>query len=110
MCRLILMQMPACVARSLMICQNLARLRNHTFFSLEELNRELRRLLAELNNKPFQELPGSRQSMFESIDRPALAPLSSAPYEFAEWKKAPVQIKPPRICSLSVVNIPCWHR
>ena len=72
--------------------QILARLRNHTFFSLQELNRELRRLLAELNAKPFQKLPGSRQSMFESIDRPALAPLPSAPYEFAEWKKATVHI------------------
>jgi len=72
--------------------QILARLRNHTFFSLHELNRELRRLLAELNAKPFQKLPGCRQSMFESIDRPALAPLPSTPYQFAEWKKATVHI------------------
>ncbi len=50
--------------------QILARLRNHTFFTLEELNREIRRLLAELNSKPFQKLPGSRQSMFATVDRP----------------------------------------
>jgi hypothetical protein len=42
--------------------QILARLRNHSFFSLDELNRELRRLLAELNVKPFQKLPGSRRA------------------------------------------------
>jgi transposase len=72
--------------------QILARLRNHTFFSLQELNRELSRLLAELNAKPFQKLPGSRQSMFESLDRPALAPLPATPYQFAEWKKASVHI------------------
>lgn len=72
--------------------QILARLRNHTFFSLEELNREIRRLLGELNNKPFQKLPGSRQSMFDAVDRPSLKPLPSSPYQFAEWKKATVHI------------------
>lgn len=72
--------------------QILARLRNHTFFSLTELNREIRRLLAELNNKPFQKLPGSRQSMFATVDRPALKALPTSPYQFAEWKKAMVHI------------------
>lgn len=70
----------------------LAKLRNHTFFSLAELNEEIRKLLGELNNKPFQKLPGSRKSMFESIDRPALKPLPTSPYFFAEWKKATVNI------------------
>jgi transposase len=72
--------------------QILAKLRNHTFFSLPELNKEIARLLAELNNKPFQKLPGSRQSLLESLDRPALKPLPSTPYQFAEWKMATVNI------------------
>lgn len=72
--------------------QILARLRNHTFFSLAELNKEVARLLAELNAKPFQKLPGSRQSLLESLDRPALKPLPSTPYQFAEWKRATVHI------------------
>lgn len=70
----------------------LAKLRKHTFFSLDELNREIKRLLRELNDKPFQKLPGSRKSRFEKIDKPALKPLPSEPYELAYWKKAMVHI------------------
>ena len=72
--------------------QILAKLRNHRFFSLAELNQEIARLLTELNNKPFQKLPGSRQSLLESLERPALKPLPSTPYQFAEWKLATVNI------------------
>ncbi len=70
----------------------LARLRKHTFFSLDELNREIKRLLRDLNDKPFKKLPGSRKSRFEEIDQPALKPLPAVPYELAYWKKAMVHI------------------
>jgi len=70
----------------------LARLRHHRFFSLDELNREIRCLLDLLNNRPFQKLAGSRRSLYESIDRPALRPLPETVYQFAEWKKAKVNI------------------
>ncbi len=39
----------------------LARLRHHTFFSLGELNRAIRVLLDDLNNRSFKKLPGSRR-------------------------------------------------
>ncbi len=68
----------------------LARLRNLTFFSLDELNQTIRKLLRTLNEQPFQKLPGSRSSLFESLDRPALKPLPAQPYQYAEWKKATV--------------------
>ena len=70
----------------------LARLRNRQFFSLRQLNQAIAELLADLNNKPFQKLPGSRKSAFESMDRPALNPLPFQPYQFAEWKKATVNV------------------
>ncbi len=70
----------------------LARLRKHTFFTLADLNLEIRNLLQELNNKPFKKLSGSRQSRFEKIDQPALKPLPSSPYELAYWKKATVHL------------------
>jgi transposase len=70
----------------------LARLRKHTFFSLAELNREIRRLLEWLNDRPFQKLKGTRRSLLESLERPALLPLPERPYEFARWKKARVNI------------------
>jgi transposase len=70
----------------------LARLRNHTFFSLEELNREIRRLLERLNERPFRKLPGSRKIRFEELDKPALQPLPETRYEFAQWKKVRVNV------------------
>lgn len=70
----------------------LAALRNRTFFSLEELNEAIRELLEILNKREFKKLPGSRLSWFEKIDKPALKPLPQNRYEFAEWKKATVNI------------------
>jgi transposase len=70
----------------------LARLRNVTFFSLAELNSQIRRLITELNTQPFQKLQGSRRALFESLDRPALKALPADPYVYAEWKKARVNI------------------
>lgn len=70
----------------------LARLRNREFFSLQQLNETIRRLLLDLNQKPFQKLPGSRQTTFLAVDKPALKPLPQTPYEFAEWKKARVNV------------------
>ena len=70
----------------------LAKLRNRTFFSLTQLNEAIGELLEQLNNRPFKKLPGSRRSMFEETDRPALKPLPPQPYEYAEWKKPKVNI------------------
>jgi transposase len=70
----------------------LAALRNRAFFSLQELNREIARLLQRLNTRPFKKLPGSRRELFEQLDRPALRPLPPQPYEFAQWKKVGVNI------------------
>jgi transposase len=70
----------------------LARLRHHTFFSLLELNTAIAALLVLLNQRPFKKLPGSRQSVFEALDRPALRPLPAQPYEYAEWKLVRVNI------------------
>jgi transposase len=66
----------------------LARLRHHTFFSLAELNQAIDELLADLNERPFQKLPGCRRSAFELLDQPTLKPLPAVPYEYAEWKQA----------------------
>jgi transposase len=70
----------------------LARLRNHTFFGLDELNREIVRLREELNDRPFQKLDGSRRTLFESLERPVLRPLPTRCYEYAEWRKARANI------------------
>lgn len=82
------------VETAVQICERwiLAPLRNHTLVGLAEANREVTRLLEELNDRPFQKLPGTRRIRFEELDRPELAPLPAAPYAYAEWKKARVNI------------------
>ncbi len=65
----------------------LAALRNRVFFSLSEVNAAMSELLEKLNHKPFQNLNGSRVTLFEKIDKPALLPLPISRYVFAEWKK-----------------------
>ena len=70
----------------------LARLRNRVFFSLVEANQAIRELLDRLNERPFRKLSGSRKSLFESLEKPALQPLPESRYEYAEWKKARVNI------------------
>lgn len=70
----------------------MAPLRKRTFFSLAELNRALHERLEAYNRKPFQKLEGSRASLFEQLDRPALSPLPQTRYEFAQWKLATVHI------------------
>ena len=67
-------------------------MRHQPFFSLAEVNGAIRPLLEALNARPFKKLPGSRQSVFETVDRPALRPLPLTRHEFAEWKVARVGI------------------
>ena len=64
----------------------LAVLRNRTFFSLDELNQAIAELLTRLNSKPFRKISGSRESLFAELDKPALVPLPTTHYEYAEWK------------------------
>lgn len=72
----------------LLVCRwVLARLRHQRFFSLEELNAAIRPLLTDLNERAYQRLPGSRRSVFEALDRPAMRALPVTPYVFAEWKE-----------------------
>ena len=70
----------------------LAALRNHTFFTLAELNQAIQALVAKLNQRPFKKLPGSRTELFQSLDQPALKPLPLTPYVYAVWKVVRVHI------------------
>jgi transposase len=70
----------------------LAVLRHETFFSLAALNARIRVLLDALNDRPMKTYRASRRELFEQLDRPALRPLPSEPFVFAEWKFARVNI------------------
>ena len=62
----------------------LAAFRNHTFFSLAELNKTIAQKLVEFNNRKFQKLDGTRKQLFENLDKPALKPLPVKRYIYAE--------------------------
>src|SRR6266496_2606221 len=68
----------------------LAKLRNRRFFSLDELNTEVRECVATINAKVMKKLAKSRRELLETIDRPALKELPSEPYRYAEWKRCGV--------------------
>ena len=66
-------------------------LRNMAFFSLEDLNKEIRRLLEKYNNLLFQRKESSRLELFQSVEREYLKPLTNARYEIKEYARAKVQ-------------------
>jgi transposase len=70
----------------------LAAVRDHTFFSLHEVNQVISERLPAYNDRPFQKMSGSRRSAFEELDKPVLKPLPDKPYKIAQWKKAKVHI------------------
>lgn len=70
----------------------LMRLRHHKFDAVDEVNEAIAPLLVQLNNKPFQKLPGSRASVFAEIDAPALRPLPMQTWELAVFKTVKVHI------------------
>lgn len=70
----------------------IAALRNQVFFSLEELNQAILKLLEKLNRRPFKKLPGCRYDLYRAVDLPALKPLPEKRYEYAEWKRCTAHI------------------
>jgi len=70
----------------------LAALRNKVFYSLEDLNAAIKKLLEKLNEKKMRHFEKSRRELFEEIDAPSLGRLRSQAYEYAEWKSARVNI------------------
>ena len=70
----------------------LAVLRHQTFFSLTEANVAIRKALHDLNQRPFQKLPGCRTELFAELDQPALRPLPARRYELGLWRAAKANI------------------
>jgi len=70
----------------------LGRLRNRTFFSLPECNQAIREALTDMNGRVMRRLKVSRSDLYREIEKPALRPLPTIQYEYAEWKRARVNI------------------
>jgi len=63
----------------------IARCRNIQFFSLEEINRKIFELTAQLNEAAFEKRTGSRKELLEKAEAAVLLSLPVRPYEIAEW-------------------------
>lgn len=68
----------------------LGRLRNRTFFSLDELNVAVRESVTAINAKVMKRIAKSRDELFAVIDKPALKTLPNERYQYAEWKRCTV--------------------
>lgn len=53
-----------------------------TYQDISDLNRDIRRRMEVLAEKPFQKRAGSRKSVFEELDKPALRPLPKDEFLF----------------------------
>jgi transposase len=70
----------------------LGRLRRQTFFSLDEANLAIAAAIERVNAHVMRRLGVSRRHLFEAVERPLLAPLPEADYQFAEWRLARVSL------------------
>lgn len=70
----------------------LARLRNEIFTNLSDMNESIAKWLEAFNAKPLRKFKKSRQELFELIDKPYALALPETRYEFAEWKRAKVNV------------------
>ncbi|MFW5761592.1 MAG: IS21 family transposase [Cyclobacteriaceae bacterium] len=66
-------------------------LRKMTFFSLSDLNREIKRLLTDYNNLLLQRKEASRRELFQSVERSYLKPLPASKYELKDYRRSKVQ-------------------
>jgi transposase len=63
----------------------MAVLRKREFRSLDEINLAIRECLIRLNAKPFKKRPGTRMSIFTTIEKPCLRPLPAERFEIEDW-------------------------
>ncbi|MEI9937870.1 MAG: IS21 family transposase [Pseudomonadota bacterium] len=70
----------------------LARIRNETFASLADLNRRLFELTEIINTRPMRTYNASRRELFERLDKPALGPLPTEPFQASSWKAVRLNI------------------
>jgi transposase len=70
----------------------LACLRNQVFYSSEEACQAVRKLVDKLNDRPMRRFKKSRRRVFEELERAALKPLPTTPYEPSQWSTPRVNI------------------
>jgi len=66
-------------------------IREMTFFTLSDLNQEIRQRLTVYNDLLFQLKQASRRELFQSIEREYLKPLPTSAYQMKDYARAKVQ-------------------
>ncbi len=66
-------------------------MRDMVFFTLKELNAQIRLLLEKYNDYLFQRKEASRKELFQSLERSELKPLPTVPYEIKNYCRTKVQ-------------------
>jgi transposase len=66
-------------------------MREMTFFSIDEVNRQIRVLLKDYNSMMFSRRDISRHTLFVTAERPFLKPLPAGDFEIADYTRAKVQ-------------------
>ena len=66
-------------------------LREMTFFSLTQLNKEIKQLLSNYNDLLFQRKQASRKELFQSIEKSYLKALPPTTYQLKDYTRAKVQ-------------------
>ncbi len=61
--------------------------RRHTFYSIEEINAALTKVINRINQKPHTRFNTSRQSRFDLLEKPALLTLPIEPYSIGPVSK-----------------------
>lgn len=67
----------------------LMRLQHMTFYSLDELNAAIAKLLEEVNDRPMRKDKLSRRQRFNAMERDTLRPLPPVPYVYADYTAIP---------------------
>jgi transposase len=78
-------------AISIVYSRIFAPLRDRVFYSLKELNEAIRELLKDYNKINFKGRDYSRLHLFHSVEKEALKPLPSEPYEIKNYALIKVQ-------------------
>ena len=84
----------------------LAALRKRKFFSLREVNEAIAELLTRLNARPFRKADGTRRSLFELLDAPAMRTLPAERYQYGDWATARVNIDYHVVCDGHFYSVP----
>lgn len=88
--------------------QILAPLRHERFTSFTALNAAIEVRLKALNERTMKTYGFSRRELFERLEVPALKPLPEAPFVFAQWKEAKVNLDYHIEVERHYYSVPYW--